>query len=252
MARQAELYTLLHQGTEGDVDFYRSVCAQQKTALELGVGAGRIAAALAKDGVRVTGVEQDAAMIALGKRKHPSPRITWVEGDMRTLDLGKRFPRVLLPYNGLFTLPSDADVLACFQCAARHLTDDGYFVFDFWVADEFHREDEDGEDGWDSSEEEREPVGAVRYAGRMHDVFEATTWTREQQRVDATYRYVPRDGGPVLVSEVMSRYVLTTQLDGLLAAAGLEVLVRHGGFDQSAWDEDCDRMIVTARRVSAA
>ena len=27
-----------------------------------------------------------------------------------------------------------------------------------------------------------------------------------------------------------------------------EVLVRHGGFDQSAWDEDCDRMIVTAQR----
>lgn len=232
--------------------FYRSVCSEQQSALELGVGAGRIAAALAKDGVRVVGVEQDAAMIALGKRRHPSPRITWVEADMRTLDLGKQFPRVLLPYNGLFTLPSDADVLACFQCAARHLTEDGYFVFDFWVADEFHREDEDGEDGWDSSEEEREPVGAVRYAGRMHDVFEATTWTREQQRVDATYRYVPRDGGPVLVSEVMSRYVLTTQLDGLLAAAGLEVLVRHGGFDQSAWDEDCDRMIVTARRVSAA
>lgn len=232
--------------------FYRSVCSEQKSALELGVGAGRIAGALAKDGVRVVGVEQDAAMIALGKRRHPSPRITWVEADMRTLDLGKRFPRVLLPYNGLFTLPSDADVLACFQCAARHLTDDGYFVFDFWVADEFHREDDGGEDGWDPSEEEREPVGAVRYAGRMHDVFESTTWTREQQRVDATYRYVPRDGGPVLVSEVMSRYVLTTQLDGLLAAAGLEVLVRHGGFDQSAWDEDCDRMIVTARRVSAA
>lgn len=232
--------------------FYRSVCSEQTSALELGVGAGRIAGALAKDGVRVVGVEQDAAMIALGKRRHPSPRITWVEADMRTLDLGKRFPRVLLPYNGLFTLPSDADVLACFQCAARHLTEDGYFVFDFWVADEFHREDEGGEDGWDPSEEEREPVGAVRYRGRMHDVFESTTWTREQQRVDATYRYVPRDGGEVLVSEVMSRYVLTTQLDGLLAAAGLEVLVRHGGFDQSAWDEDCDRMIVTARRTPAA
>ncbi|MBK6577100.1 MAG: class I SAM-dependent methyltransferase [Sandaracinaceae bacterium] len=243
----------MHQGTEGDVDFYRSVCTGVKTALELGVGAGRIAAALAKDGVRVTGVEQDAAMIALGKRKHPSPRITWVQADMRALDLGRRFPRVLLPYNGLFTLPSDADVVACFEAAARHLTEDGYLVFDFWVADDFHREDtEADESGWDAAEEEREPVGSVRYQGRMHDVFESTTWTREQQRVDASYRYVPRDGGTVLVSEVMSRYVLTTQLDGLLAAAGLEVLVRHGGFDQSAWDEDCDRMIVTARRSPAA
>lgn len=237
----------MHQGTLGDVRFYRSVCSEQPTALELGVGSGRIAGALAKDGVRVTGVEQDVAMIALGRRKHPSPRITWVNGDMRTLDLGKRFPRVLLPYNGLFTLPSDADVLACFQCAARHLTEDGLFVFDFWVADEFHR-DEAGEDGWDPEEEAREPVGAVKYEGRMYDVYESTTWTREQQRVDATYRYVPRGGGEVLLSEVMSRYVLTTQLDDLLAAAGLEVLVRHGGFDQSAWDEDCDRMIVTAQR----
>jgi SAM-dependent methyltransferase len=213
------------------------------------VGAGRIAAALAKDGVRVTGVEREPAMIAIGKRKHPSPRIRWVPGDMRTVELGERFPRVLLPYNGLFTLSSDADVVACFSTAARHLTDDGYLVFDFWTADHFHHEESDGHEGqWTTADEEREPVDSVRYQGRMYDVFESTVFTREQQRVDATYRYVPRDGGPVLVSEVMTRYVLSSQLDALLAAAGLEVVVRHGGFDQAAWDEDCDRMIVTAQR----
>src|SRR5690606_6471542 len=111
--QQAELYALLHQGTPGEVEFYRGVCAHVAEVLELGVGAGRIAGALARDGVRVVGVEQDAAMIAIGRAENPKAKIEWVTADMRSLNLGRRFERVLLPYNGLYTLASDADVVAC-------------------------------------------------------------------------------------------------------------------------------------------
>lgn len=245
------------------MDFYRGVCADVPLVLELGVGAGRIAAALAQDGVRVVGVEQDPDAIALGRRRHPSPRIEWVRADMRALDLGRRFDRVILPYNGLYTLASDADVLACFQSVARHLTDDGYFVFDFWVADPFHADGDEGprdapgdgsasDGGWTPEDEELEPVATIAYQGKLYDVFESTRWTRAAQRVDATYRYVPRSGGAELSSEVMSRYLLAEQVEPLLAAAGLELVVRHGDFDQCAWDEDCDRMIVTAQLAGRA
>ena len=238
------------------MDFYRGVCADVSVVLELGVGAGRVAAALAEDGVQVVGVEQDPDAIALGRRQHPGASIEWVQADMRTLELGRRFERVILPYNGLFTLPTDDDVRACFRSVARHLTDDGYFVFDFWVADPFHAggDEADGDDpkgAWDPADE-LEPVATIPYAGHLYDVFESTRWTREAQRVDATYRYVPREGGPELTSEVMSRYVLSEQVEPLLSAAGLELVVRHGDFDQCAWDEDCDRMIVTAQRARAS
>jgi SAM-dependent methyltransferase len=222
--------------------------------LELGVGAGRVASALAADGVHVVGVERDACAIALGRRAHPSPRIEWVQGDMRGVDLERQFDRVILPYNGLFTLATDDDVRACFLTAARHLSPNGYFVFDFWVADPFHAEeadDHDGDsgDGGQGHDEEDEPVATIRYAGTEYDVFESTRWSRAAQRVDATYRYVPRGGGAELRSDVMSRYLLCAQIEPLLRAAGLELVVRHGDFDQSAWDEDCERMIVTAQHA---
>ncbi|MCA9575857.1 MAG: class I SAM-dependent methyltransferase [Sandaracinaceae bacterium] len=242
------------------MDFYRGVCVGVSSVLELGVGSGRIAAALARDGVSVVGVERDEDVVRLGRRLHPSPRIEWIVGDMRDVQLGRRFERILLPYNGLFTLATDDDVHACFENAARHLTDDGYFVFDFWVADPFHEHGEADPDGGDDLDERDgggdgdgdgdggdEPVAEIRYEGRDYDVYEATRWDRAAQRVDATYRFVPRRGGETLRSEVMSRYVLTKQLEPLLHAAGLEPLVRHGDFDQSAWDEDCERMIVTAQ-----
>ena len=48
----------------------------------------------------------------------------------------------------------------------------------------------------------------------------------------------------------MSRYVLSTQLEGLLESAGLEVVVRHGDFDQSAWESESERLVLTAQLIS--
>ena len=188
---------------------------------------------------------------------------------MRDFDLGRRFSRILLPYNGLFTLASDADVAACFSAVARHLEADGYFIFDIWVPDVFHHEaladqvargsqterpraasedaDTDADTDFGDSDE---AVASLEYRGRHYDVYESTRWDPLAQRIDATYTHVPRGGGPALVSEVMSRYVLSTQLDALLESAGLEVVVRHGDFDQCAWESESERLVLTAQLIS--
>jgi 2-polyprenyl-3-methyl-5-hydroxy-6-metoxy-1,4-benzoquinol methylase len=60
----AELYELVHRGTEGDVAFYRQTCADARSVLELGCGYGRLLEPLAELGIDVTGLERDPELLA--------------------------------------------------------------------------------------------------------------------------------------------------------------------------------------------
>ena len=70
--------------------------------MELGCGTGRIALALAQAGLSVTGVDVSAGMLALARRKSErlaaaaSRCLTFVEGDMARLDLGRRFGKAFI------------------------------------------------------------------------------------------------------------------------------------------------------------
>jgi hypothetical protein len=126
----------------------------------------------------------------------------------------------------------------------RHLADDGLFVFDGYAADAFHAES----DPEDLSDDHLEPVGVVHASGHAYDVFEQSRWTKEAQRIDATYLHVARDGSPAVTCQLPQRYLLHDETIALLEEAGLEPWVLHGGFDQSAYDEESDLLIVTARQ----
>lgn len=65
-------------GVEGDVDFYRSVAADQGgPILELGCGTGRVAFPLAEDGFEVVGIDRSTPMLAVAesKRRVAAPEV---------------------------------------------------------------------------------------------------------------------------------------------------------------------------------
>lgn len=235
-------YRALHRGTEGDVDFYRRVASGAGSVLELGAGDGRIARAIAADGLEVTALEASAEAVEAGRRGHHGDRVTWVVGTMERFDLGRTFDRIIAPYNAIYCLTTKEAQAACFSCAARHLSPSGYFVFDAWSADAFHAEAEEGEPG------EPEWVDEVVVEGRRYRVLESTRWDRRAQFLDVTYRYEPVEGGEPVVARIPQRYLLVTEIEAMLAEAGLELVVVHGGFDQHVWDEDSERIVVTATK----
>lgn len=235
-----KLYAAVHRGNPGDVDYYRRACAGVDTALELGCGWGRIAHAIASDGVEVVGVERDPALAALG---HGGPaRI--VEGDMRAFDLGRRFDRVLVPYNGLYCLLDEAELVACLRCARAHLEDDGLLVFDGYAADAFHADDP----GTGPDEDELGWVSTATVEGRRFEVYEQSLWDPARQRLRARYVHVPADGGTPIEATISQRYLLSSEVAPLLARADLELVALQGGFDQAAFDpEGSETLIAIAR-----
>ena len=102
-------------------------------ALELAIGTGRVAVPLSERGVPVTGIELSTAMVDQLRTKVAADTIPVVLGDMATARAPGEFTLVYLVYNTISNLLTQAEQVACFRNAARHLAPGGRFVIELWV-----------------------------------------------------------------------------------------------------------------------
>ncbi|MGZ6764057.1 MAG: class I SAM-dependent DNA methyltransferase, partial [Nocardioides sp.] len=102
-------------------------------ALELAIGTGRVAVPLAARGVPVTGIELSAPMVAELRRKVDEATMPVGVGDMATTTVEGEFALVYLVWNSLSNLRTQAEQVATFRNAARHLAPGGRFVVELWI-----------------------------------------------------------------------------------------------------------------------
>lgn len=234
-----DLYLAVHDGNPGDAYFYRRACTEGRDVLELGCGAGRVSCALAADGLEVVGVERDAELLA----RAPDCGARFVEADMRDVDLGRRFDRIIAPYNALYCALDERELVRVLARARAHAREGALLVFDGWSADRFHAEADPEE------VDAPERVKTVEARGGTWDVYEHSRWERDAQRIDAHYRHVPREGGEAVEATIAQRYLLSEQVGPLLSEAGFELLALLGAFDDEAFDADSEHLIGVAVAV---
>lgn len=104
-------------------------------ALEFAVGTGRVAVPLAARGVPVTGIELSQPMIDRLRTKVDEATLPVVAGDMATTRAPGEYALVYLVFNTISNLLSQAEQVACFRNAARHLRPEGRFVVELGVPD---------------------------------------------------------------------------------------------------------------------
>ncbi|MFI6159250.1 class I SAM-dependent methyltransferase [Micromonospora haikouensis] len=102
-------------------------------ALEFAVGTGRVAVPLAERGVPVTGIELSTAMVDRLRTKVDEAALPVVVGDMATAVAPGAYTLVYLVFNTIANLLTQAEQVACFRNAARHLGPGGRFVVELWV-----------------------------------------------------------------------------------------------------------------------
>lgn len=102
-------------------------------ALEFAIGTGRVAVPLAARGVPVTGIDLSRPMIDQLRTKADEATIQVVIGDMATATAPGKYTLVYLVYNTISNLLTQAEQVACFRNAARHLTPGGRFVIELEV-----------------------------------------------------------------------------------------------------------------------
>jgi SAM-dependent methyltransferase len=105
------------------------------TALELGIGTGRIALPLSQRGIRVHGIDLSEAMLARLRAKPGADRIGVTVGDFATTTVAERFSVAYLVFNTIMNLTTQDEQIACFQNVAAHLQPGGCFVIEVMVPD---------------------------------------------------------------------------------------------------------------------
>jgi len=102
-------------------------------ALEFAIGTGRVAVPLAERGVSVTGIELSRPMLDQLRTKADEATIPVIVGDMATTVAPGEYTLVYLVFNTIANLLTQAEQVACFRNAARHLVPGGRFVIELWV-----------------------------------------------------------------------------------------------------------------------
>lgn len=124
-------------GTPTDVANRIATLAGSGPVLELGVGTGRLALALADRGLDVTGLDASGAMLDRLRAKPGSERLTLLEGDMAAPPslTDDTFSVVLVGFNTFFNLTTVEAQAGCMASAARLLQGGGRFVVEAFVPD---------------------------------------------------------------------------------------------------------------------
>ncbi len=116
----------------------QAVAPQAQTVLELGCGTGAHAAALAELGYTVHGIDLSTPMVARSFERREAlvsvlaERLSFAQGDARSLRLGRRFDVVLSLFHVASYQTTDDELRALFTSARVHLHPQGCFMFDAW------------------------------------------------------------------------------------------------------------------------
>lgn len=118
------------------VDFLAGL-APGGRALEFAVGTGRVAIPLRERGLSVAGIELSVPMAQAMRAKPAAAGIDVVVGDMASATVGGpgQFDLVYVVYNSISNVLVQAEQVAVFRNAARHLRPGGRFVVELWIPD---------------------------------------------------------------------------------------------------------------------
>jgi SAM-dependent methyltransferase len=114
------------RNVHGEADFVETF--EPGSVLDAGCGTGRVAVELARRGIDVVGVDLDPSMLAVARDK--APDLTWVAGDLATVDLGRSFDLVVLAGNVMIFLAPGSEA-AVVGNLAHHLRPGGALIAGF-------------------------------------------------------------------------------------------------------------------------
>lgn len=237
-----ELYDETARGIPGDVEFYRDLAvASGGPVVELGVGTGRIAIPTAAAGVEVIGIDVVPEMLAVGRARAEaagvSPRLRFVEGDMRTFSLDVPVPLVTIPFRAFLHNLEDEDQLATLRACHRALQPGGRLALnvfnpDLSIATRWAAK----------SARHYEPFDAAGRIEAHHDFDVAIP----RRTVTSKLRW--REGGAVRQGTLTLRYVTREEMEALFSVTGFEVESLAGDCLGAPFGEHSTELVWVARR----
>lgn len=251
----AEYYDhVVPYATRGDVPFYVELARSAGGAvLEAGCGTGRVLLPCAAVCPAIVGLDASAMMLRQCEaRLSVAPenvrrRVTLVEGDMRSLDLGRTFALITLPFRSFQHLLTVEDQHATLRRLHAHLQPGGRLVLDLFnpslplLADERML-----------NVPFPEPVFTMPDGRRVQRTSRivARDWVAQTQTVAMSHAVHWPDGHMELVEGIMAlRYLFRYEAEYLVERCGFSVEAVYGDYDRRPFGATYPgELLIVARR----
>jgi SAM-dependent methyltransferase len=225
--RIAEVYDELYSDFDPAAIDLLAELAGEGTALELGIGTGRIALPLHERGIRVHGIDASQAMLARLKAKPHGDHLPLHTGSFASFDLEQRFNLIYVVFNTFFALLTQEEQVTCFQSVGRHLIADGVFLIDAFVPDPCRFVDHQ----------------TMRVVGMGEDMlrFDASQYDPVTQQVVSQHVFLSPEGTRMF--PVKLRFAWPSELDLMARLAGLSLRQRWGSWEKDPFNRESRRHI---------
>ena len=229
--------------------FDRFLKARPTLVLDLACGTGSMTLELARRGYDMIGVDGSADMLSEAfNRAQGSPRILFLQQDMRTFELYGTVGAVTCCLDSLNYLLGNGDLLSCFRTVHNYLDPDGLFLFDMNTPYKFEHtygqcayvlEDELV---WDEGEESEER--AAIYCG-WQNTYDPNTRLCDFDL--SIFEELPNGDYRRADEHQRERCYTLDEILSALKDAGLELLGVWSDFRFSAPQENTERWYFAAR-----
>jgi SAM-dependent methyltransferase len=224
----AAMYRDVQRGDEVAAVAFLESLAGGGPALELAIGAGRIALPLAARGIRVDGVDISPAMVAQLRAKPGGDQLAVTIGDFADVPVPGAYRLIYVVWNTLFNLLTQDDQVRCFENVAAHLTDDGSFVIEAALPGSLYRlRDHQYVDA------EAVEMDEVRLDVARHDPV--------RQLLEESHVSLSREG--VRVYPIVTRYAWPSELDLMARIAGLRLKERWAGWNREPYTATSSNLV---------
>jgi ubiquinone/menaquinone biosynthesis C-methylase UbiE len=255
----AALYDFEYKNQQGDIEWYCAVAEERagdRPIVEMGVGTGRIAIPLAREGHEIIGIDRMPKMLAQCRAKladdpEAAERLDLRQGDIMELPLRARQANlVIAPFNVLQHLYQWEDLLTCFREAYRVLAPGGTFAFDVLLPDlEWLM--------WDP--DKRHSVTRFTHPATKERMVYTTNHTYDFEtqvcHIRIFYDKAPTRGGrfkpprkPYRLVNLAHRQVFPEEIRALLTASGFVLESLTGDFLDLTLSKDVESQVVLATK----
>jgi SAM-dependent methyltransferase len=225
------------------LNFYRRQAARYgEPVLELACGTGRLTIPLAREGVNISGLDISEEMLHLAKRKASQSRLRmrFLQGDIRSFDLGEKFKLIFIPAQSLSHLHMREEIEDCFSCVRRHLADEGRFLIEVFNSSVGMLARESGR---------RYPVGqyADPEAGSPIFVTEEVRYDAASQVNHIRWFFQNEGSNLETVHAFEMRQFFPQEIDALLWYNDFLIEHKYGSYDEREFSSDAGKQLIICR-----
>jgi len=221
-----------------DLEFYKRWLPKNKEAriLELCCGTGRLTIPIAKDNYDITGVDFTTTMLEQAKINATKAGldITFIEADIRTLNLEEKFDLIFIPFNSIHHLYKNEDLFNALSSVKNHLKAEGLFLLDCFNPNIQYIVE--------SEKKEQDIAKYTTKDGRAISIKQKMRYESKTQinRIEWHY-YI--NGKFNSIQNLDMRLFFPQELDSYLKSNGFKIIKKFGDFKETLFNGHSEKQI---------